>query len=156
VGCGHDDAGISEVCLKCATGSVRALDFSKPMLVVDDGGRHIAMLPSRGLRPAQLAPLASRQSTVLRTNATRKVRICEFHCPLRPFHTPAFSNTSRPSPCLCPFSAQQPNQSRHSAIANCSSFRPFPELRTSQAHHVEPARSSQRCGNRARTEPIMS
>ena len=66
---------------------VRALDFSKPMLVIDDGGRHIAMLPSRGLRPAQFAPLASRQSTVLRTNATRKVRICEFHCPLRSIHT---------------------------------------------------------------------
>jgi len=69
---------------------VRALDFSKPMLVMDDGGRHIAMLPSRGLRPAQLAPLASRQSTVLRTNATRKVRICEFHCPLRSIHTRVF------------------------------------------------------------------
>lgn len=38
-------------------------------------GRHIAMLPSRGLRPAQIAPLASRQSAALRSTAARKVRI---------------------------------------------------------------------------------
>jgi hypothetical protein len=49
--------------------------FLKPTLMLNDVGRHIAMLPSRGLRPAQFAPLASRQSTVLRSNATRKVRI---------------------------------------------------------------------------------
>lgn len=42
--------------------------------IIPDLGRHTAMLPSRGLRPAQIAPLASRQSSILRSTATRKVR----------------------------------------------------------------------------------
>jgi hypothetical protein len=40
-----------------------------------DFGRHLTMLPSRGLRPAQLAPLASRQSTLRCSNTARKVRL---------------------------------------------------------------------------------
>jgi hypothetical protein len=45
---------------------------------LDSGlGRHFTMLPSRGLRPAQLVPLSSRQSTVLRSSVSRKVRIIQ-------------------------------------------------------------------------------
>lgn len=40
-----------------------------------DFGRHLTMLPSRGLRPTQLAPLASRQSTLRCSNTARKVRL---------------------------------------------------------------------------------
>lgn len=40
-----------------------------------DSGRHLTMLPSRGLRPTQIAPLSSRQSTYIYSNASRKVRI---------------------------------------------------------------------------------
>lgn len=40
-----------------------------------DFGRHLTMLPSRGLRPAQFAPLNSRHSTYIYSNASRKVRI---------------------------------------------------------------------------------
>jgi hypothetical protein len=40
-----------------------------------DFGRHLTMLPSRGLRPAQLAPLTSRQSTLICSKTARKVRL---------------------------------------------------------------------------------
>lgn len=39
-----------------------------------DFGRHLTMLPSRGLRPAQFTCSNSRQSTLLRSSASRKVR----------------------------------------------------------------------------------
>jgi hypothetical protein len=39
-----------------------------------DVGRHLTMLPSRGLRPAQFSPLNSRHSTYIYSNASRKVR----------------------------------------------------------------------------------
>jgi hypothetical protein len=42
-----------------------------------DFGRHLTMLPSRGLRPAQCAPLTLRQSTHIYSNASRKVRALE-------------------------------------------------------------------------------
>jgi hypothetical protein len=49
-----------------------------------DFGRHLTMLPSRGLRPAHLGPLSSRQAAILRSNASRKVRmnrVARFACP---------------------------------------------------------------------------
>lgn len=55
---------------------VRAQD-SKKMPTGEHGrrlGRHLTMLPSRGLRPAQFVPLASRQSAILRCTASRQVR----------------------------------------------------------------------------------
>lgn len=39
------------------------------------GRRHLTMLPSRGLRPSHFAPLTSRQSTAIHSNASRKVRL---------------------------------------------------------------------------------
>jgi hypothetical protein len=39
-----------------------------------DFGRHLTMLPSRGLRPAQFGPLNSRHSAYIYSNASRKVR----------------------------------------------------------------------------------
>jgi hypothetical protein len=53
-----------------------------------DFGRHLTMLPSRGLRPAQFAPLNSRQSTYIYSNASRKVRIMQT-LKIAPQHTSA-------------------------------------------------------------------
>jgi len=78
------DAGISEVWTEYATvrseqGPVRDIsedcDSGPSSAFVHDLGRDAAMLPSRGLRPVQFAPLASRQSLIASSKATRKVRI---------------------------------------------------------------------------------
>ena len=132
--------------------------FLKPTLMLNDVGRHIAMLPSRGLRPAQFAPLASRQSTVLRSNATRKVRIPTNLAT----HLIEFTHSrSHTQAAQLPFHEDSTTavlrlKTGFFLCTNCSSSPPFPELPTSQAHHVGRARSSRRCGSRARTGLIMS
>jgi hypothetical protein len=70
--------------VKCASGLNVCLAWQKlekdgaSRTRTDDFGRHLTMLPSRGLRPAQFVPLNARQSVVLRSNASRKVRITRF------------------------------------------------------------------------------
>lgn len=61
-----------------------------------DFGRHLTMLPSRGLRPTQLAPLASRQSTLRcsNLNTARKVRLPR-----------VLESSPQPTSALCPTSA---------------------------------------------------
>ena len=64
-----------------------------------DFGRHLTMLPSRGLRPTQLAPLASRQSTLRCSNTARKVRLP------RVVASSLQPTSALPLPYLCPTSA---------------------------------------------------
>lgn len=66
----------------------------------DDLGRHLTMLPSRGLRPAQFAPLSMRQSTHIYSNASRKVRIRQ-HPPVSPQHTSASAGGHAPTRTMC-------------------------------------------------------
>jgi hypothetical protein len=130
----------------------------------DDSGRHLTMLPSRGLRPAQFVPLSSRQSTVLRCSASRKVRNIQS---ATMFARPISALTSACRTSILDHghmrSQRRPGILSRRIICyaliinmNVFSSRPFPEPPAFPHRHVEQARSSQSGGEQAQPETRIS